>query len=206
MALFALHFASVAWAVCTLARQLLWTSMVALHRRAYSPTVDHTVPQKRSTTTYNLVSWTLLALAAIATVAAVVGQLAIPLAVASDPDLQQKSTDASFIVSAMLMSVMEIAAAVGFERLSDVARRQVRSRSNSATSRAVTADMIGAVSRLAKSARHLALLMLLLCLFTLIFFLLVGTITGTRSAARRRSRQLSAGTRADARAARPGTG
>jgi hypothetical protein len=176
LALFALQISSVAWALFTVARQLLWTSMVALSQSA----ADSASPRQSATATFAVVSWTLFALATASTAAAVAGQLVAPIVLVS-ADLQQQAIDATFIVNAVLIVVMEFAVAVGFEHLSSIARKQVRFQRD-VLSHPANGDLTEAMDDLAKRTRQMALAFLCTCPFSLIFLTVVGSFSGTRQA------------------------
>jgi hypothetical protein len=183
LALVALHFASVTWTIALIARQMLWTSMVALANTTAAGGTDGS--RKSSTALFNYVSWTLSALATLSTMAVVAGQLVVPLLL-DDPDLQQQSVNTTYVVNAVLIFGIEVVAAAGFERLSVIARQQVRLHRDVFLPMSVNADMVSTMDDLAKRMHQLALLVLSYCPSGLTFLLVIGTYTETRQAARPR--------------------
>jgi hypothetical protein len=188
---------SITWTLCTIALQILWSSMVALQ----SASTDATLLS--STLTFTTVSWTLFALAMMTTANAVAGVLVVPIVLDGDPLRQQSSIDAALIVCAGTLSVIEIAMALGLQRLSSIAHQQVRFHRDILSPATANVGLIAAMDDLAKRTRHLMLSALSLFPFTLVFLTVVGSYIETRQAARplRRARA-----RSRVRSARAGTG
>ncbi len=180
----ALQLASVAWALCTTSRQMLWTSMVALDKRMRAPSSeDPALRVVSSAEMFPRVSWSLLALATTATGAAVAGVAVLPL-VLDDPARQQQSFDAAFVALAVLFFLMHISAAVSYERLSAIAREQEQAHRRTLMKTSANADTISDMADLARRMRKLALIMVSIAPPTFVLLAVTGASIQSRQAVR----------------------
>jgi hypothetical protein len=157
-------------------------TMVTLHLNAVAPEGGEDA-RKSSAASFARVSWVLLALALVSTTAVVAGQLVAPL-VLDDPSSQQQSVDATYIANGVVLALIYIAVAVGYERLSAIAREQVRFHRDLFAHSANRDDAFNAMDDLARRTRRLALILLLYSPTVLIYLAVVGSVTETRQAAR----------------------
>ncbi len=155
--------------------------MVTLHNSSYVSAGGEGSSHQSSMKMFAYVSWTLLVLASVMTAAAAAGYLVLPLAL-DDPDRQQQSFDMTINACAVLLLAIEIALAVGFERLSAIARKQIRFQREMASPRNANADVIEALDDLAKRTRQVALVTVLSCPYSLIFLTVVGSYIESRHA------------------------